>query len=1081
MATKLERKKITIVSKELLNTGPDRLKVALGDEFYIAEEAEPAYRLPDSNSAVYNQYYERTKPTSDAYVQEHIYGDFLGEYDNNLPRAMVDSTIMPFGVPPLIGEWEANFYNVDMISQNAYVPNFKVPIRFFASWDNSKGDLYWNKYWMGGVWDGKEYAPLIDENKVLYIIKSDFYMPYSDEMMNHFDAEYYDGIPSLKYSINAFYEHYDRDIQNRIDWEKDIEEKLLPSYLFVRDRYQGNFSETYFDSSDTGITVANESGGSLWRNYTFQEINLAIWHFGRRKMVGDIDDAPARAAANRKNDYFNTNWPKTWDLEDVAAAREHARRHLENIFIDQFYYEYYGESDGDLATGVTSDDHSDKETADERHKNIIASSKPYGINIGFDRHKTNEPADGFEQHNVHAQSEGKANYNTGKNLIRDVIEESKFSTKFLEALKDLDDGQFPNFPQKTKEYSTQLCAANKHGLTDVKSISSDGASWSDVSFLPEEKTIENRKFKCFEFLDLLGYLYNNQEIAINDNFTNLGPASISHQTTVADSTLYRYVDQTKLLLTMDKTMDYLGQYYSPYFEALRQKQYYLHPDPDRVEDPLLISLTDRKTYLEQLAKNFFMIHTNTPLHVLAYRIDKYETTDAGDPVGDPIQKFWIFNSSNAPNRINIKDTQVKFGKQYCYKVFAYTCVLTSKYKYDNLRLTKQIARYDRFGEDERATLRGDRENALGIETYCVQFYNPYSEELADQTFSSTLGEYGGDTDSITYQQTVLSEENLFATLGQEIIRYPQAADIYFNFQPCLEILEIPMIEKTIGVFDNPSYALSPQPFHFMDTTNRLAFSLRGEPFKPYFYPPIINQEDKVLQKKYMQSRSLYNSDFVSEYSRSPARYIEMYRISKTPESFADFANNMVSRIDLRIPDSKYNVKDYVATDRVLANKKYYYVFRTVNEAGMPSWPSPIIESTLVDDGGYIYSIFDTYDTSNFLNDPFKEPSVQIKKMLQLEPNIKQMQFDITGVDFKQPAQTQLDNIQLGTTDGERLWDKKFKIRLTSKKTGKKIDINVTYEINKSVSTEEHIEISYLDPDSDLPYPLWLTSTGYSSS
>lgn len=60
---------------------------------------------------------------------------------------------------------------------------------------------------------------------------------------------------------------------------------------------------------------------------------------------------------------------------------------------------------------------------------------------------------------------------------------------------------------------------------------------------------------------------------------------------------------------------------------------------------------------------------------------------------------------------------------------------------------------------------------------------------------------------------------------------------------------------------------------------------------------------------------------------------------------------MVSRIDLRIPNEEYNLKDYIAVDKIVPNKTYYYVFRFISENGMPSWPSSIIEARLVNDGG----------------------------------------------------------------------------------------------------------------------------------
>ena len=128
---------------------------------------------------------------------------------------------------------------------------------------------------------------------------------------------------------------------------------------------------------------------------------------------------------------------------------------------------------------------------------------------------------------------------------------------------------------------------------------------------------------------------------------------------------------------------------------------------------------------------------------------------------------------------------------------------------------------------------------------------------------------------------------------------------------------------------------------------------------------------------------------------------------------------------------------------------------------MPSWPSSIIEAQLVNDGGYIYSLFEHFDTAEFIKDPFENPTTSFKKLVHIEPNIQQLQFDINAADFSLPANTQLSNVKLGVSD-VKLWDKKFKIRLTSKKTGKKIDLNVTYNVEgvDMSSTSDY----YLDPE-----------------
>ena len=77
-------------------------------------------------------------------------------------------------------------------------------------------------------------------------------------------------------------------------------------------------------------------------------------------------------------------------------------------------------------------------------------------------------------------------------------------------------------------------------------------------------------------------------------------------------------------------------------------------------------------------------------------------------------------------------------------------------------------------------------------------------------------------------------------------------------------------------------------------------------------------------------------------------------------------------------------------------------------------------------------------------DIYKDPSRTAKNLLQLRPAYSQLALNFASADFDGTAYDELSNVGVGVDD-YTIWGKTFKVRLTSRKTGKKIDLNITYD------------------------------------
>ena len=292
-----------------------------------------------------------------------------------------------------------------------------------------------------------------------------------------------------------------------------------------------------------------------------------------------------------------------------------------------------------------------------------------------------------------------------------------------------------------------------------------------------------------------------------------------------------------------------------------------------------------------------------------------------------------------------------------------------------------------------------------------------------------------------------AQGNALASSAQISSTNKYLADFEVTIEPSVKIIEIPLDEKRMQIVDHPPNDLVVTPHHLRDQSNRIAFYLKYDTFSANTepYPTTLSSTDEVNAEAYKQGKDFAFDSKTKEETVSPARYIEVYKLADKPSSYKDFSGNLRKFIDLK--NEKGDIlSDHLYIDRVRENTKYYYIFRVVNENGVAGQISPIFESELINDGGYTYGSFKQLSESELVEPPPKNPTLAFKKLINVVPNIRHLQLNTDNATFSNKSTDELGKIELGKSElGSEFWDEKFKIRLTSKKTGRKIDLNLKFQ------------------------------------
>jgi len=431
-----------------------------------------------------------------------------------------------------------------------------------------------------------------------------------------------------------------------------------------------------------------------------------------------------------------------------------------------------------------------------------------------------------------------------------------------------------------------------------------------------------------------------------------------------------------------------------------------------------------RTTLNALARTFQEVWEGQEAHSedLFFRVDKYRLVQ-GARESRPIQSYFVPNALEAHRTIRLIDTQVKYNENYEYEIMTYRLVVGS-----DTRITK-VEVYSDSSNAFRAPTESDISNG---------YWTIASADAAE------IGE---------------EEPPLSVPFGDDMrdsFRHHYAR-ITTQTAPSLKLIELPYLSndsQVVGnmfgigtVLDDPPLPPDVAVYPYKGVNDKLLFTFNtGVGSLQHPITPMGTETNNIsyYQRLLMMARQVnpFQNTILYE-NDDPSVVYEVFKTTQRPTSYQAFADpsshtrRLVETDDAGTGFERVSSAGYV--DTVLPNTKYYYIFRAYDIHGHPSYPSPVYEVELLDVEGAIYPQIRTVPLLE--EDSRAVKSKKLRRFLQIKPQVSQVVLDTTELESDTAPFT--DALPMGI-DRELVWGRRFKVRLTSKKTGKKIDLNINF-------------------------------------
>ena len=280
--------------------------------------------------------------------------------------------------------------------------------------------------------------------------------------------------------------------------------------------------------------------------------------------------------------------------------------------------------------------------------------------------------------------------------------------------------------------------------------------------------------------------------------------------------------------------------------------------------------------------------------------------------------------------------------------------------------------------------------------------------------------------------------------------------------PVTEMAAFPFYSKVVIAQDDPPTAPHVEIIPYREVNNKILILANGTTGTYYEKPAIIEDIDA---EHFINSYMAQGGQFPPEATASekleivkntpilfrsddPTAEYQMFRIDFAPSSYQDFAEGRKTDIIEYISEDQISsMATYI--DTIRPNTKYYYCFRAIDVHEHLSNPTAVYQVEMVDNNGQIYPIIESYSFKSIGQQDLTKSG---KRFIYITPSTRQTFFQPDSM-FEAAVGDAPRNNLLGNildeggsgTAPDQVWDNIYKIRLTSKKTGRKLDLNITFK------------------------------------